>query len=729
MPRTIIVSNRLPVTVTLGEGEEPPVISESLGGLATGLKSVHEQDDSLWIGWSGLLNKDMTGNLRKEVDAQLVQRSCLPVYLSENQVDAFYYGFCNKTIWPLFHYFPNKTEWQQSLWESYREVNEIFSNELAKVLKPGDHVWVHDYQLMLLPAMIRERFPEVNIGFFLHIPFPSYEIFRLLPWREEVLRGILGADLVGFHTYDYVRHFLSSARRLLGYENSFGKIILDGRTALADAFPMGIDYKRYNQSGQCKAVAEGTSDLLKEIHGKQIILSVDRLDYTKGLPERIRAFGKFLEENPGYLGKVHLIVIAAPSRIKVDSYIELEREVEELVSQINGRHGKIGWVPIWFFFKPFSFEELSALYRCSDVLLVTPLRDGMNLVVKEYIASRTDLRGTVVLSETAGAASELGEALLVNPNDIRAIARAIKEALEVPVVTQIEKNQSMHARLARYNVDRWAQDFMRKLADVAQNQPARKCRWLGEKDHKGMLKNYASSKKRLLIFDYDGTLTPLRRLPELAAPTEDQFSRLRKLAKDPKNQVLVISGRKKNELHDWFSDLPVTLIAEHGLWQRELGGKWETAIPIRDEWKEEVRSVIEFYVDRTPGSFVEEKTLGMAWHYRRCEPELATVRLNELRDTLISYINNLNLCLLDGNKVLEIRDVNANKGFIVENWLDRESWDFVFCAGDDVTDEDMFEVLPEDSYTVKIGFEQSKAAYHIKSSVDLLGVVDDFLKQ
>ncbi|MDD2599886.1 MAG: bifunctional alpha,alpha-trehalose-phosphate synthase (UDP-forming)/trehalose-phosphatase [Kiritimatiellae bacterium] len=726
MARTIIISNRLPVSIAVASDDQIK-ISENIGGLATGLKSVHAEENSLWIGWSGIEAEQLTPTNKKKIDAALRKKyRCLPVYLTQEQVDNFYYGYCNKTIWPLFHYFPNMTTWEHDHWTAYSEVNQIFYDAVADQLAEDDIIWVHDYQLMLLPAMIRASHPRVRIGFFLHIPFPSYEMFRLLPRREEILSGILGADLIGFHTYDYVRHFFSSARRLLGYENEFGKIQLGNRLIKVDAFPMGIDYERYNQSGEVDAICEGTAKLLAETSGRQVVLSVDRLDYTKGIPERIRAFAHFLELNPNYQGKVNLIVIAAPSRTQVDAYSDLKREVEELVSEVNGRLGQIGWMPVWFFYQSFAFAELASLYRGSDVMLVTPLRDGMNLVVKEYIACRKDYRGVVILSETAGASSELSETLSVNPNDMNAIAAAIKEALEMPVEQQIRRNKILHNRLKRYTVKYWADDFMHKLQEYTCQMPYSKVTLLKPADYGKIADRYQRAKRRLLIFDYDGTLAPLCPLPEQAKPTPELLKLLNKLANDPQTTVLICSGRKKADLDGWFAKLPIDLSAEHGIWVRPANGEWHQHLALNDGWKAQIRPVMESYVDRTPKSFIEEKTMGLAWHYRLCEPDQAHVRLNELRDTLMEYIQNEKLSLLDGSKVLEVRDLNASKGNIVSMWLQRESWDFVLCAGDDVTDEEMFAVLPDGSCSIKVGADASIADYHVKESAAMLELLARF---
>jgi trehalose 6-phosphate synthase/phosphatase len=712
MSKNIFISNRLPVTITIGENGI--AFTPSIGGLATGLKSVHEDKKSLWLGWSGLSSDSLGDAEIREIDSELLSRhKSASVFLSESDIRDYYYGFCNKTIWPLFHYFIEEIEYEHRHWEAYRRVNRKFFERLEEVIEEGDTIWVHDYQLMLLPEMIREKYPDTTIGFFLHIPFPSYELFRLLPWREEILKGLLGSDLIGFHTYDYTRHFLSSVRRILGYEHNLGYLQMGQRSVKADAFPMGIDYKRYHDALDTDAIREESEDVLKKAQGTKIILSVDRLDYTKGIPERIKSYAEFLRLHPQYREKVTMILIVAPSRTEVDTYSDLLKEIQELVSNTNGEHGTIGWVPVWFFYRSFGFENLTAIYAAADVLLVTPLRDGMNLVVKEYIAARRDAKGMVVLSETAGAASELGEAVIVNTNNIREVAEGIKTALEMPETEKITRNKVMHKRLKHYDVEFWANDFLRSLADVKDKQKEHMLIKMDEKNTERLIKAKKDAGKRLFLLDYDGTLVQFKDKPEYAVPDKELLELITRLAEDKKNTVVIISGRDRNTLEEWFGELKINLVAAHGMWVREEGKKWEQIELLSNEWKENIRPILEMHTARTPGSLVEEKEYSLAWHYRRCEPELAAVRVNELKDALGDLIGNLNIGLLSGNKVIEIKDTSVNKGRASSLWLNRNEWGLIFVAGDDWTDEDIFNILPDDAWSIKVGSEVSRARFRV----------------
>lgn len=711
--KIIFISNRLPITVTKGaSGFE---YHESIGGLATGLKSYHQQAGSIWIGWLGLADDELTPKEKNLIQKRLKnQHKCLPVFLSKQAINDYYYGFCNNTIWPLFHYFTDKTETQVSTWKAYQDVNQRFFEVLETVIGKNDTIWIHDYQLMLLPRLIKDKYPQAQVGYFLHIPFPSFEIFRLLVWREEILLGILGADLIGFHTYDYARHFLSSVRRLLGFDHNFNTINHEGRSILVDAFPMGIDYDFFVKNHAVQVEEEMAA--IAEQTASKIVLSVDRLDYTKGIPQRITAFSRFLEKYPEYHKRIRFYLIVAPSREEADSYSELLKEIEKLISRINGKYGTLNWMPIWFFFRSFSQQDLIYFYRHADVMLVTPLRDGMNLVAKEYVASRTDCQGVLVISETAGAASELSEALVVNVNNFDAIADSIKVALEMPEDEKRARNKLMHKRLQRYNVKFWADEFLMTLktsvADWRQNMATKDL----EKSSYVIEQAYQHSSNRILFLDYDGTLVGFKSIPEQAKPDQELIGLLSDLADDPQNMIVIVSGRDKYILEEWFGDLNVHILASHGLWLRHSHEtEWIMTTLLENDWKDTVRPILSLYTDRTPGSFIEEKDYSIAWHYRKCEPDMVAYKLSEIREHLMSLISSTTLGLQEGNKVLEVKDARVNKGYVSSLFIQQNDFDFILGAGDDYTDEDLFLSLPPGSFSIKIGIENTNAKYQLKS--------------
>lgn len=714
MEKLLIVSNRLPVTVQKSEADFK--YQESIGGLATGLKSYHERGDSVWIGWLGLAEEEITLEDKNFIKGRLYSKhKCLPVFLSRQEINKYYFGFCNNTIWPLFHYFTNKTKNDPIAWEAYREVNQKFFQVLETIIADNDIVWIHDYHLMLLPQMIKEKYPRTKIGFFLHIPFPSFEIFRLLVWRKEILEGLLGADLIGFHTYDYVRHFLSSVRRILCLDHNINKINYEGRCVLVDAFPMGIDYNYFTKEYD-EQECQDTAELAQQLKDSKLILSVDRLDYTKGIPERIKAFGHFLAKYPEYHEKVVFYLIVAPSREQVNSYGELLKEIEELVSKLNGKYGTITWMPIWFFFRSFTQKNLIYFYRHADVLLVTPLRDGMNLVAKEYVASRTDFEGMLVISETAGAASELSEAVIVNANNLDAIASGIKTALDMPQDEKIARNKMMHKRLQRYNVKFWANEFLSTLNKAARDFQQNISAIEVDKDIFMIEKAYQNSQNRVLFLDYDGTLVGFKSIPEQAKPDNELKILLSDLANDPNNTVVIVSGRDKNILEKWFGDLNIHILAAHGLWLFQPYQKeWIMTFPLDNDWKDSVRSILLMYTDRTPGSFIEEKDYSIAWHYRQCEPYMVAAKLSEIKENLMSITRFTTLGLQEGNKVLEVKDTRVNKSYVSSLFIQQNNYDFILGAGDDYTDEDLFLSLPKGSFSIKIGIDNTNANYQLRS--------------
>lgn len=722
MSKTIIISNRLPLQIEITD--ENINVTPSVGGVATGMNSVHKSSDSVWIGWTGLTEEEVPSKLKPKIRSAVKKEKCIPVSLNKQEVDDYYYGFSNKTIWPLFHYFTEYTEYKQDTWDSYVKVNEKFADVVLKHTSKGDMVWINDYQLLLLPKLIKEKRPGASIGFFLHIPFPSFEVFRILPWRKEILEGMLGADLIGFHVYDYERHFFSSVRRLLGHEITFNKIDLTDRIVIADSFPMGIDYEKFyntaikhqQRSGKEKSKIQQELDkhMLMSPNMK-LILSIDRLDYTKGIANRLHAFEYFLNKYPEFLEKVTLIMLSVPSRENVEQYQIMKSEVDELVGRINGEYSTIEWNPIWYFYRSLPFGNLIDLYTSCEVALITPIRDGMNLVAKEYIASRIDKKGVLILSEMAGAAKEMNEALVINPNNYGEIADALKEALTMPEEEQIERNTILQKRLQRYNITKWANDFMNSLQRVDVFREKLLSKKITAKIETSILSNYKKAKKRIFFLDYDGTLVGFKNNPQHAIPDKELYHILDKLTEDKKNEIVLISGRDKGTVSSWFAHKGYSLIAEHGVWMRTHSSDWRLIEPMNVDWKEIIRPVIELYVDRTPGTFIEEKNYSLVWHFRKADHELGIIRSNELKDELTSLIANHNLEILEGNKVIEVKNSGVNKGRAAIHTLGGNEYDFIIGIGDDWTDEYLFEELPENAITIKVGMKNTYAKYNVES--------------
>ncbi len=730
--KLIIVSNRLPITIIQEKGALQ--YRESAGGLVSGLSAYLDtmkgtlltREDCQWLGWPG---STIDESQRPEVSDVLRQHfHAHPVFLPEEDMDKFYLGFCNRTIWPLFHYFPSYVVYDSSFWSSYQRVNQVFCDTLAEIAEASDLIWIHDYHLMLLPGMIREKIPGAAIGFFLHIPFPSFEIYRLLPhpWRRAILEGLLGADLIGFHTQEYTQYFLRCVLRIMGYDHNLGLINLNKRMVKAETFPMGIDFNKYHHAWNAKEVKKERSRLSKNFAGYKIILSIDRLDYSKGIINRLKGFELFLEKNNDWIGKVILVLILVPSRIGVDQYQQMKKQIDEQISIINGRFGRMDWTPIIYQYKFLSFNDLSALYGVSDVCLVTPLRDGMNLVAKEYIAARHDKTGVLVLSEMAGVAKEMGEAIIVNPNHVDELAAALQEALAVTREEQIRRNLIMQKRLQRYDVGRWAAEFIGRLQTLKKEQIEKyHAKYLSPDVWHKLRLGFQEARKRIIFLDYDGTIIPFDPEPMQAQPTPELRSLLEQLSRIAETEIVIISGRDRHTLEDWFGRQPLNLVAEHGVWVKPRQETWQMIKPLMNDWKPRILPVLEIYTDRLPGSWVEEKDYSVVWHFRKADPELSSIRAKELMDELLSLTANIDVQVLPGNRVIEIRNAGVNKGVAGLYYLKRDYYNFIMAIGDDWTDEDLFRALPTEAYTIRLGMVASHAQFNLFERKEIFSLLRD----
>jgi trehalose 6-phosphate synthase/phosphatase len=744
MGRLIIISNRLPFS--LDRDGDKFSIRQSSGGLVSAIKSYFEntaapkgeqnaqneakngqkagQNKKMWIGVADFPQEDWDQAVAVHAAEQDLQ--VLPIFLDKELYDNFYNGFSNSVLWPLFHYFNSLATYESRYFEAYVKVNQFFAEKIAPLLEPDDRVWIHDYQLMLLPHLLRLKKPDATIGFFLHIPFPSYEIFRLMPteWKKTLLHGIMGADLIGFHTYDYVQHFLQSVKMLLGVDNYFHNLQYQDRVVRIDLFPIGIDYNKFHGAASDPEVLELSKKIRHNLEDKKIIFSVDRLDYTKGLIDRLNGFEYFLERYPEWRGKMVFILNIVPSRSSIPAYNERKKMIEEKIGMLNGRFSSISWQPVIYRYNHLSFPELVALYQAADVALITPLRDGMNLVAKEYVASCVSGRGVLILSELAGAASELNEAILVNPTDTADVASSITRALAMPLYEQRNRIALMQRRLQEYDVVKWVNDFMDQLIAVKQEQEKQKVKLLDDKAIAGIRKHYQTSHNRCLLLDYDGTLVPFSRIPSEASPDNTVKEFLQRVSADPENHVVVISGRDVSSLDRWLGMMPLTLVAEHGASFRLRNGTWQQMVSVSDLWKEEIRRIMQLYAIRCAGSFIEEKSNTIAWHYRNTQAGLGFSRSRELLNTLSQLVQNTILQVVDGNKVIEVRIAGFDKGATALRIIHETTPDFVLCMGDDTTDEDMFKALEGEAYTIKVSNGASAAQYTILSQQQVLPLLN-----
>jgi trehalose 6-phosphate synthase/phosphatase len=659
----------------------------------------------------------------KRAITQELHNNCIAVHLTSQQISDFYEGFSNSTLWPLFHYFPQHSVHSDRYWNEYRKVNHVFMRTIVKTAQPEATIWIHDYHLMMLPKLLRSSLPGSAIGFFLHIPFPSYEIFRQLPQRKDILNGLLGADLVGFHIYDYAVHFTHSVERLLGFEHNLGTVILKDRLVHTDAFPIGINYNRYANANKLPEVKAEISRLRKHFKNKQIILSMDRLDYSKGILSRLEVFDAFLERNPHYHNKVVLTVVAIPSRTEIEAYQSLRDQVEQAVSRINGKYGTVDWTPVSYQYKNLPFEQIAALYNEAKVALVTPMRDGMNLVAKEFIATKGRQAGVLVISEMAGAVDELPEATRVNPNDKAAMVKALERAITMPLVQQRRRLHIMQSRIAKYNVARWAEDLGMAAAATRRQQT-----WPAKSSQ--LMTDFRAAKNRLILLDYDGTLAEFVSThdPALVKPTPQRRAMLSRLSTPDSITAVVISGRPKEALEGWFGNSPLQLVAEHGAWTRQADGTWQACPDLDTGWKKRVMPILANAGERTPGSAVEEKDYALVWHFRNVTPDLAYVRATKLKHDIQAALKDNNVEVYDGHKVIEVKHRSITKGAAAANLLKNGNYDFVMAIGDDYTDEHMFSVLPDNAYTIKVGHGETKARYSLPSVDAVIKLLTELAK-
>lgn len=713
MGRLILVSNRLPIQIQQ-DGERARIVKSS-GGLVAGLAPVHE-DGGLWVGNLGATDVAVDP---ADLDAARLHA----VALDNEDARRHYEGYSNAVLWPLCHYLLEHVAFDSRDFDAYRRTNEAFAEQIAAVVQPGDRIWVHDYHLMLLPGMLRARLPETPIAFFLHIPFPSSEVFRTLPRNEEILRGLLGANLIGLHTYDYARHLVSSFRRFVGVEFDDDWVrIPDGRCRIG-VFPLGVDVGRFHDMAAAPNVASRAAEVRSRADGRKLVLGVDRLDYTKGVPHRLEAFERLLQTREDLRDQVMLLQLAVPSRANLPSYKELKERVDRLVGKINGELEQDGQTPIHYMYRSVPPAELVALYRAADVAFVTPIRDGMNLVAKEFVASRTDDRGVLVLSEFAGAASEMGEALLHNPYDIDGTAHVLAQALAMPEPEQQRRMAALRARVEANTVHRWVQRFLAAFDGMARRgQGAERLHSQGEASDMAwvqrLLNEVAQASGVLLALDYDGTLAELAPRPEAAKPPAQLLQLLETLAAAVGLQVVVLSGRDKETLDAWFGHLGVSLVAEHGLQLRPVGQtEWESTVRQVDlSWKSAVREILEDYASRAPGARIEEKQATLVWHYREVEPAFGEWQARELLQHLSEAYANSPLEVVRGAKAVEIRPQGFDKARAYVTLRDRLGpFAAEVAVGDDRTDEELFAALPERAWSIKVGTGPTAARARLRN--------------
>lgn len=725
MPRCLLVSNRLPVAFNEKSQEFRP----SSGGLVSAIRGLDPQKVGYDFQWMGIMTDDVSEEMINQLKGKTYGGlRCHPIIVPKNSYNYYYNRYCNNVLWPLFHYERSMVHHSPLGWKHYQEVNRRVAQAIVDEAKPDDTVWVHDFQLLLVPGMVKEKRPEIKLGFFLHIPFPSSEIFRELPQRSEMLNSLLKSDLVGFHDLSYLTHFKTCVTRILGenpdnaFERKFG------------VYPISIDSNHFQKLTQEERTQEYVKKFRESKGNKKWILGVDRLDYIKGLVLKFRAFRDFLRKNPEDVGRVQLVQIVIPSRTDVPEYLLLKERVEQIVSSINGEFGTPTYMPVHYLYHSVNENELSALYQVSDVLHVGSRRDGMNLVSLEYVVSKIDGHGSILLSEFAGAHSTLSYAYSINPWDVENTAKIMKEALYCPVELSRERMQSMKQFLMNYTSSDWAQVFLRDLS-----------RGVSEKETsvqvtpEGVFSWMKNLREKKVVFfcDLDGTLLPIAEHPSQVKLGDETRRLLQEINENDKFHFVIVSGRDKEFLQDQFvkRKFKFSLGACHGAYSYSPEkGKWSNLVPHDStKWREIVLEVLKLYMIRTPGSFIEDKGHAITWHYRSSPSAFAEFLANKLLIELEESLISQPVQVTRGKKVIEVKSIHANKGMFVQSWLQdlppEQKPDVVVALGDDTTDEDMFQALQDQtqftSYCIKVGNGFTHAKYVIKDQTR----VDPLLKK
>ncbi|KAI9315352.1 glycosyltransferase family 20-domain-containing protein [Dichotomocladium elegans] len=724
------------------------VQSRGHGALYAGLQSLGQHWETIHIGWTGPIrvahskktvpSEEIEAADKKKLEALLWETGkIVPIFLG-NKSTGHYEGYCKEVLWPLLHYlvWDRATDGrkEQRDWADYVAVNQQFADTIVAHYKQGDIISIHDYHLLLVPEMVRAQIPDAAIGLFIHATFPSSEIFRCLSVRDEILKGMLGADLVGFQTYSYARHFISSCTRVLGYESTLVGVNANSHHVTVDTFPIGIDVDRVDRFRKQPSVQPKIRAIRDMYAGKKIIIGRDKLDSTKGVLQKLHAFEKFLRDYPEWRNKVVLIQVTTPTSHGVS---KLETKVSETVSHINGLYGSLEFTPVHHYHQDIDRDEYYALLSAADVALITSVRDGMNTTSFEFIICQHERHAPLILSEFTGTAGSLSAAIMVNPWDSAGVARGINEALSMTAEEKLTRHLQLYNHVTAHTASFWAHSFIRELVSCTETRSLQ-THQTPVLDRQKLVQSFRKAKKRLMFFDYDGTLTPIVSVPSDAKPSPGVIKNLRALCNDPRNEVWIISGRDQQTLDEWLGSQikNISLSAEHGCFMKaSTADRWTNMLDdVNMGWKQDVTEIFEYYTERTQGSFIEHKKSSITWHYRLADAEYGAFQAKECQNHMENAIvSKLPVEILLGKKNIEVRPASINKGEIVKRILAQHpEADFVICAGDDKTDEDMFKALAAlmaDAYSITVGPPEKKTYgnWHVRRSEDIANVLEELV--
>ncbi|XP_020580778.1 alpha,alpha-trehalose-phosphate synthase [UDP-forming] 5-like [Phalaenopsis equestris] len=774
--RVIIVGNQLPLRAQRRPDNHGWNFSWDEDSLLLQLKDgLGEDVEVIYI---GCLREEIDPKEQDDVSQTLLEIfKCVPTFLPPELFSRFYHGFCKQQLWPLFHYMlPLSPDlggrFDRSLWRAYVSVNKIFADKVMEVISPeDDFVWVHDYHLMILPTFLRKRFNRIKLGFFLHSPFPSSEIYRTLPVRDELLRALLNSDLIGFHTFDYARHFLSCCSRMLGlsYQSKRGYIGIEyyGRTVSIKILPVGVHLKQLQSVLSLPETENKVTELLNQFKGRTVLLGVDDMDIFKGISLKLLAMEQFLLQHPEWRGKVVLVQIANPARGRGRDVQEVQTETYLTANRINETFGRPGYEPVVLIDSSLQFYEKIAYYVIAECCLVTAVRDGMNLIPYEYIISRQgnerlDLllqldasdpkRSMLVVSEFIGCSPSLSGAIRVNPWNIDSVAEAMETALAISYNEKQLRHEKHYRYVSTHDVGYWANSFLQDLERTCRDHGRRRCWGIGfglgfrvialdpnfrKLFDERIVSAYKRTKNRAILLDYDGAMMPQTSINK--TPTPEAIGILNSLCRDPDNLVFLVSGKDKDTLGEWFSPCKkLALAAEHGYFIRQnQDSEWETHVAVSDfGWKQIAEPVMKLYTETTDGSSIEAKESALVWHYQYADPDFGSCQAKELLDHLESVLSNEPVSVKSGQHFVEVKPQGVTKGIVAECLLSLMQKkdklpDFVLCIGDDRSDEDMFEVINSaregltlspvaEVFACTVGQKPSKAKYYLEDTMEIM---------
>ncbi|KAI9344229.1 glycosyltransferase family 20-domain-containing protein, partial [Zopfochytrium polystomum] len=633
----------------------------------------------LWVGSPGRVNTEAwSANTKAAITKALWECGlcCVPVFLTEEELEGHYNQFCKRILWRPFHYqladHPKGQAYEELAWRQYVAVNQKFADAIASVYQPNDIVWVNDYHLMLVPAMVRQLIPDAAIGFFLHIPFPSSEIFRCLHVRKQILEGMLGADLIGFQTYSFMRHFLMTCTRILSLESTPKGIQLDKRVVSVGIFPIGINLKVLNEKKKHPEVLEMVAALREKYAGKKVVIGRDKNDYVKGVRQKMLAYERFLNLHPEFVGKVVLIQVALPTTEEN----ELEGQVSDLVARINSKFGSIEYLPVVYLQQDLSFNHYLALLSMADACLITSLRDGMNLTSHEYIACQEKKKSPLIISEFAGTYGSFGSALRVNPWDTREVADAIFDALTMTEDEKLVRWGDLFDYIQKHTAQNYVETFVKEIPRVHDATQHMEASHIPLLELSSVREDFESSTKRIFFLDHDGTLCVPRQFltpQEIEVTTIATRELLTRLASDPRNFVYLISGRTRESLAPFYGIKNVGLSAENGCFVMVANrARWDTMLTDQDlSWRSQVLEIFEYYTDRTPGSYIEQKEISLVWHFSSAQSSFGSWQAAECQNHIqVALGSTYPIYTLVKKNSIEVMPRNVNKGVICRRVTD-----------------------------------------------------------